>query len=242
YLFYSVDRPLTETAHDRLATIAQNNELGAGMAVALKDLELRGAGNVLGAEQSGHVAGVGFDLYVRLVGEAVEAYRAAADGEAITHEETKEVRIDLPVDAHIPVEYVEADRLRLEAYRKLAAATSDTDVDEVLTELMDRYGEPPVETQRLASIARLRLRARERGITEVTPAGDSVRFAPLPLLDSEQVRLARLFKGAHYRATTSTVTLPIPRSGGMGSPRLRDDELIAYLVSFMTTLKPLDSA
>nr|WP_245551748.1 transcription-repair coupling factor [Gordonia hirsuta] len=238
YLFYSDGKPLTETAYDRLATIAQNNELGAGMAVALKDLELRGAGNVLGAEQSGHVAGVGFDLYVRLVGEAVEAYRAAADGEAIPQQETKEVRIDLPVDAHIPVEYVEADRLRLEAYRKLASAVSDDDVDEVITELTDRYGEPPVQTQRLAAIARLRLRCRERGITEVTPAGDSVRFAPLPLLDSEQVRLARLFKGAHYRATTSTITLPIPRSGGMGSPRLRDDELIDYLVSFLTTLKP----
>ena len=80
YFLYPPEVPLTETAYDRLATIAQNNELGAGMAVAMKDLEIRGAGNVLGAEQSGHVAGVGFDLYVRLVGEAVEAYRAAADG------------------------------------------------------------------------------------------------------------------------------------------------------------------
>ncbi len=101
YFLYPRDTPLTETAHDRLATIAQNNELGAGMAVALKDLEIRGAGNVLGAEQSGHVAGVGFDLYVRLVGEAVEAYRAAlraaSDGTAVpVAEEAKDVRIDLP--------------------------------------------------------------------------------------------------------------------------------------------------
>ncbi|MFT3663383.1 MAG: transcription-repair coupling factor [Gordonia sp. (in: high G+C Gram-positive bacteria)] len=239
YLFYSADKPLTETAYDRLATIAQNNELGAGMAVALKDLELRGAGNVLGAEQSGHVAGVGFDLYVRLVGEAVEAYRAAADGQAVSQEETKEVRIDLPVDAHIPVEYVEADRLRLEAYRKLASASSDTEVDEVLTELEDRYGEPPVQTQRLASIARLRIKCRERGVTEVTLAGTNVRLAPMLLIDSEQVRLARLYSSAQYRATTHTVTLPIPRTGGMGSPRLRDDELIGYLGTFLTTLKPL---
>ncbi len=241
YLFYSAEKPLTETAYDRLATIAQNNELGAGMAVALKDLELRGAGNVLGAEQSGHVAGVGFDLYVRLVGEAVEAYRAAADGQTITQEEAKEVRIDLPVDAHIPVEYVEADRLRLEAYRKLASATSDADVDEAMTELIDRYGEPPVQTQRLAAIARLRLRCRERGITEVTLAGTSIKLAPMVLVDSEQVRLARLFSSANYRATTHTVTLPIPRTGGVGSPRLRDDELIDYLTAFLTTLLPRDT-
>jgi transcription-repair coupling factor (superfamily II helicase) len=238
YLFYSAGKPLTETAYDRLATIAQNNELGAGMAVALKDLELRGAGNVLGAEQSGHVAGVGFDLYVRLVGEAVEAYRAAADGQVVSQEETKEVRIDLPVDAHIPVEYVEADRLRLEAYRKLASATADSDIDEALTELNDRYGEPPVETMRLAAIARLRLRCRERGITEVTLAGTSIRIAPMVLLDSEQVRLARLYSSANFRATTHTVMLPIPRTGGVGSPRLRDDELIAYLSTFLTTLIP----
>lgn len=115
YFMYPPEVPLTETAYDRLATIAQNNELGAGMAVAMKDLEIRGAGNVLGAEQSGHVAGVGFDLYVRLVGEAVEAYRAAADGKTIAApEEPKDVRIDLPVDAHLPPDYIGSDRLRLE--------------------------------------------------------------------------------------------------------------------------------
>ncbi|WP_074850459.1 transcription-repair coupling factor [Gordonia westfalica] len=238
YLLYSPDRPLTETAYDRLATIAQNNELGAGMAVALKDLELRGAGNVLGAEQSGHVAGVGFDLYVRLVGEAVEAYRAAADGKPVETQETGEVRIDLPVDAHIPVEYVDSDRLRLEAYRKLASATDDAAVDSVLVELNDRYGPPPVETTRLASIARLRLRCRERGITEIGLAGQGVKISPLPLLDSEQVRLRRLYSSATFRATTSVVTLPIPRTGGVGSARLRDDELIEYLTTFLTQLKP----
>ncbi len=112
YMLYPPEVPLTETAYDRLATIAQNNELGAGMAVAMKDLEIRGAGNVLGAEQSGHVAGVGFDLYVRLVGEAVEAYRAAADGKTVlAPEEPKDLRIDLPVDAHLPPDYIGSDRL-----------------------------------------------------------------------------------------------------------------------------------
>ena len=126
YFLYPPEVPLTETAYDRLATIAQNNELGAGMAVAMKDLEIRGAGNVLGAEQSGHVAGVGFDLYVRLVGEAVEAYRAAVDGKTVAAvEEPKDVRIDLPVDAHLPPDYIGSDRLRLEGYRRLAAASDD---------------------------------------------------------------------------------------------------------------------
>src|SRR4029079_11861035 len=99
-------------------------ELGAGMAVAMKDLEIRGAGNVLGVEQSGHVAGVGFDLYVRLVGEAVEAYRAAVDGKTIAAvPEPKDVRIDLPVDAHLPPDYIGSDRLRLEGYRRLPPPT-----------------------------------------------------------------------------------------------------------------------
>ncbi|MFW0791206.1 transcription-repair coupling factor [Gordonia sp. CPCC 205333] len=241
YLLYSPEKPLTETAYDRLATIAQNNELGAGMAVALKDLELRGAGNVLGAEQSGHVAGVGFDLYVRLVGEAVEAYRAAADGKTVESTETFEVRIDLPVDAHIPVEYVDSDRLRLEGYRKLAAAATDDDITAVLTELADRYGEPPVETRRLAAIAGLRLRARERGIAEIGGAGTQIKISPMSLLDSEQVRLKRLYSSAGYRATTSVVTLPIPRTGGVGSPRLRDEELIEYLITFLKQIKPIDT-
>ena len=239
YLLYSPEKPLTETAYDRLATIAQNNELGAGMAVALKDLELRGAGNVLGAEQSGHVAGVGFDLYVRLVGEAVEAYRAAADGQTVQTEETVEVRIDLPVDAHIPVEYVDSDRLRLEAYRKLAAATDDDAVTGILAELTDRYGEPPEETQRLAAIARLRLRCRERGVAELGVVGTSVKISPLTLLDSEQVRLKRIYSSATYRATTSVITLPLPRTGGVGSARLRDDALIEYLTKFLITMRPL---
>ncbi|GAB11326.1 transcription-repair coupling factor [Gordonia araii NBRC 100433] len=236
YLFYSPDRPLTETAYDRLATIAQNNELGAGMAVALKDLELRGAGNVLGAEQSGHVAGVGFDLYVRLVGEAVQAYRAAADGNPVAAEEAKEVRIDLPVDAHIPVDYVDADRLRLEAYRKLAAAAGDDEVAAVLTELTDRYGPPPTETLRLAEIARLRIRAREFGVTEIGVTGSQVRISPLPLPDSLQVRLKRLYPAATYKPTTSTIALPIPKSGGMGSAPLRDEELIGYLTTLLAQL------
>ncbi|BBU21536.1 transcription-repair coupling factor [Mycobacterium xenopi] len=238
YFLYPPHAPLTETAYDRLATIAQNNELGAGMAVAMKDLEIRGAGNVLGVEQSGHVAGVGFDLYVRLVGEAVEAYRAAADGKTVTTaEEPKDVRIDLPVDAHLPADYIASDRLRLEAYRRLAAASSDDEVAAVVEELTDRYGALPEPAQRLVAVARLRLLCRRYGVTEVSaPSEATVRLSPMTLPDSAQVRLVRLHPGARYRATTSTVQVPIPRAGGVGAPRIRDLELVQMVADLLSAL------
>ena len=245
YFLYPQQAPLTETAYDRLATIAQNNELGAGMAVAMKDLEIRGAGNVLGAEQSGHVAGVGFDLYVRLVGEAVEAYRAAADGQTVVSvEEPKDVRIDLPVDAHLPPDYIPSDRLRLEGYRRLAAASHDSDIDAVIEELTDRYGALPETAERLVAVARLRLLCRAAGVTEVSAASAAtLRLAPMTLPDSVQVRLARKYPGARYRATTSTVQVPIPRAGGVGAPRIRDLELVQMVADLLAALdgKPGES-
>ena len=239
YFLYPPHAPLTETAYDRLATIAQNNELGAGMAVALKDLEIRGAGNVLGVEQSGHVAGVGFDLYVRLVGEAVEAYRLAADGQTVTTpEEPKDVRIDLPVDAHLPPDYISSDRLRLEGYRRLAAAADDAAVAAVVDELTDRYGALPEPAQRLVAVARLRLLCRAAGITEVSaPSEATVRLSPITLLDSAQVRLKRMYPAAHYRATTATVQVPIPRTGGVGAQRIRDVELLQMVANLVTALQ-----
>jgi transcription-repair coupling factor (superfamily II helicase) len=239
YMLYPPEAPLTETAYDRLATIAQNNELGAGMAVAMKDLEIRGAGNVLGAEQSGHVAGVGFDLYVRLVGEAVEAYRAVVDGKTVAAvEEPKDVRIDLPVDAHLPPDYIGSDRLRLEGYRRLAAAPDDAGIAAVVEELVDRYGPLPEPAQRLVALARLRLLCREYRVTEVGAVSEAtVRIAPLPLMDSQQLRLKRMYPSATFRATTSTVVLPIPRTGtGIGAPRVRDLELVRVVAGLLLAL------
>ncbi len=238
YFLYPRDTPLTETAHDRLATIAQNNELGAGMAVALKDLEIRGAGNVLGVEQSGHVAGVGFDLYVRLVGEAVEAYRLAADGKTVTTpDDAKDVRIDLPVDAHLPPDYIGSDRLRLEGYRRLAAAADESGVAAVVDELVDRYGPLPEPAQRLVAVARLRLLCRHYRVTEVAVTGSNLRVAPMVLADSAQVRLKRIYPAANYRATTATVQVPIPRAGsGVGAPRIRDLELVQMVVDLLLAL------
>ena len=127
YFLYPPERSLTETAHERLATVAQHTEVGAGMYVAMKDLEIRGAGNLLGGEQSGHIAGVGFDLYVRMIGEAVNELKG--DGPA----EKPEVRVELPVNAHIPHDYVPGERLRLEAYTRIAAIDSEADVTATCT-------------------------------------------------------------------------------------------------------------
>ncbi|WP_439663162.1 transcription-repair coupling factor [Lentzea sp. HUAS TT2] len=241
YFLYPAETPLTEHAHDRLATIAQNTELGAGMAVAMKDLEIRGAGNILGAEQSGHIAGVGFDLYIRLVGEAVEAFRkhAGADGGEV-EEDLAEVRVDLPVDAHIPHEYVPGERLRLEAYRKIAAAADEASLTAVWDELKDRYGTPPEPVERLLGVARLRHACRRHGVTEVIAMGQNLRFAKLDLLDSQLVRLRRLFPKAVYKQAMGTVTVPRPTEGAaggrMGAPQLRDQELLNWCGAFLDSL------
>ncbi|RBM10645.1 transcription-repair coupling factor [Prauserella sp. PE36] len=242
YFLYPPESPLTETAHDRLATIAQNTELGSGMAVAMKDLEIRGAGNILGAEQSGHIAGVGFDLYVRLVGEAVDVFRkhAGAGGAAEEDAAPTEVRVDLPVDAHIPHDYVPGERLRLEAYRKIAAASDKDGLDAVLDELIDRYGQPPEPVRRLLAVAAFRQACRDAGVTEVTMQGNNLRFTPLELADSQLVRLKRLYPKAVYKAVTHTVSVPKPTEGGaggrIGAPPLRDEALLDWCTKLLTSL------
>ena len=241
YFLYSPEKPLTDTAHDRLATIAQNSELGAGMAVAMKDLEIRGAGNILGAEQSGHIAGVGFDLYVRLVGEAVEAFRRdTGAGAGAGEEDLPEVRVDLPVDAHIPHDYVPGERLRLEAYRKIAAAPDEAGLDAIREELADRYGPLPESVERLLQVARFRQVCRSFGVREVTLQGSSLRFAPLELADSQTVRLKRLYPKAVYKAAVRTVSLPRPTEGAaggrIGAPPLRDEQLLEWCTKFLTSL------
>ncbi|PKH38035.1 transcription-repair coupling factor [Nocardioides alpinus] len=209
YFLYPAEKPLTETAHERLATLAQHSDLGGGMAIAMKDLEIRGAGNLLGGEQSGHIADVGFDLYVRLVGEAVADFKGGG-GE----DELGEVRIELPVDAHLPHDYIPSERLRLEIYKRLAEVRTDDDVDEVRAELVDRYGTPPEEVESLLFVARFRARCRQAGVREVTLAGKNVRFAPVDLPDSRVVRLQRLHPRSIVKAPVSTILVPRPQSAG----------------------------
>ena len=216
YFLYPPEKPLTETAHERLATLAQHSDLGGGMAIAMKDLEIRGAGNLLGGEQSGHIADVGFDLYVRLVGEAVAEFKNEGGPSA---EDLREVRIELPIDAHLPHDYIESERLRLEMYRRLAEVRSDDDVDRIAEEMVDRYGEPPQEVVSLQLVARFRARAREAGISEVTIAGKNVRFAPVSLPESRVIRLGRVYPKSIVKTTVDTVLVPRPGTpGATGRP------------------------
>ncbi len=228
YFFYPPDKPLTETAYDRLATIAAHTDLGAGMAVAMKDLEIRGAGNMLGGEQSGHIADVGFDLYIRLVGEAVADFR----GESTEPE--PEMRIELSVDAHLPRDYVESERLRLEMYKRLAEVRSADDIDAVVEELTDRYGEPPPEVRSLLAVAAFRLHARRAGLTEIVTSGNFIRFAPAVLPDSRVLRLQRLYPGSVVKAAAKMILVPRPRSATIGGEPPRDTELLDWCGQVVT--------
>ncbi|MDN8548496.1 transcription-repair coupling factor [Microbacterium sp. NM3R9] len=237
YFLYDENKPLSETAADRLETIAVNNDLGSGMQVALKDLELRGAGNLLGAEQAGHIAGVGFDLYLRMIGEAVSTFRGEeVDGPA-------ELRLELPVAARIPEDYIDSERLRLEAYQKLSAAAAvsakDDAVDLVIDELTDRYGRPPAEVEGLLTVARLRRRAAQAGLTDVVAMGTNLRVAPARLPESMRIRLQRLYPKAKLLAGGEALVVPLPTAGG--AP-LNDADLIAWTGQLLEQLFPIPAA
>jgi transcription-repair coupling factor (superfamily II helicase) len=238
YFLYPPEKPLTETAHERLATLQQHTGIGAGLHIAMKDLEIRGAGNLLGGEQSGHIAAVGFDLYVKMIGEAVRELRG--DGPA----ERAEVRIELPVDAHIPHEYISGERLRLEAYTRIASIDNVIDIPAVRDELTDRFGAVPTQVDNLLAVARLRAVARQAGLTDITLQGSKIRFSPVDLPESRQVRVQRLYPGTVLKPAVSNMLVPVPKAapgarGGsvragtgqtisLGAPPLRDQEMLAW--------------
>ena len=199
YFLYDGNRPLSELAHDRLTTIATNTDLGAGMQVALKDLEIRGAGNLLGGEQSGHIADVGFDLYMRMVGETVEEMKVALGSKMRSEPSHRECKVEIPVTAHLPEDYVTADRLRLDIYRRLANSTRDEEIDEISVELRDRFGELPVQAMRLLRVARVRNRVRELGISEVLWQTHHVKLSSITLAESKELRIKRLYPGSIYK-------------------------------------------
>jgi transcription-repair coupling factor (superfamily II helicase) len=235
YFLYPPEKPLTETAHERLATIAQHTEMGAGMYVAMKDLEIRGAGNLLGGEQSGHIAGVGFDLYVRMVGEAVADYRAALEG-GVEEKPPLEVKIELPVDAHVPHDYAPGERLRLQAYRAIASANSEEDIAAVREELTDRYGKLPEPVENLLLVAGLRLLARACGVADITLQGSNVRFSPVELRESQELRLKRLHPRAVVKPAVKQVLVPRPATARIGGKPLIGRDLLAWTGEFLATI------
>ena len=213
YLFWPPERALTEEAHERLKTISEYTGLGSGFRIAMRDLEIRGAGNLLGAEQSGHIAEVGFDLYVKLMASAFD------QAKGLPYKEEAEVRIDLPLNAFIPKNYVADENLRLEAYRRIASARDDEEIAEVRAEIEDRYGSPvPDPVEALFEVARLRLLMVSSGITEAATVARHLRVRPIELSDSREVRLQRLLPEAEWRPATSTLLIPerlVPAEGAV---------------------------
>ncbi len=239
YFLFPPDQPLSELAHDRLKTIAANTELGAGMRVALKDLEIRGAGNLLGGEQSGHIADVGFDLYMRMVGEAVHEYKS---GIIETSEPNHECKVELPINAHLDAAYVTGERLRLDLYRRLADVRNREDVDAIEEELKDRFGALPQEAQTLLGVAALRAFAKSISLREVVAQGKFVRLSPINLPESKQITLARLYPGSLYKSASSTVLVALPKSSAWNPSEstapIVDTSLLAWVTQVVTELAP----
>ncbi|HWS45538.1 MAG TPA: transcription-repair coupling factor [Acidimicrobiia bacterium] len=204
YLLYPRDRALTEEAYERLKTIGEFTDLGSGFKIAMRDLEIRGAGNLLGGEQSGHIAAVGFDLYVEMVTEAV----GELTGEQPEH--PAEVQIDVPVTAHLPRDYIARDDVRMEAYRRLAAVTTPADVDDVRAEWEDRYGPPPPPAEALLDVARLRAACLRLGIRAVSVQKGHARLDGWQPLKSQEARLKRAV--ARAQVLPGAVVVPIQPS------------------------------
>ena len=218
YLFYPPNRELTEEAYERLKTIGESTELGSGFRIAMRDLEIRGAGNLLGTGQSGHIAAVGYDLYVEMVTQAI----AELSGEPVRT--PAEIKLDLPVDAHLPDDYVAQEDLRIEAYRRLATVTTQAEVDDITAEWIDRFGAIPDPARALLAVARVRAECARIGITECTATrnpdfdGPPLRavLAPVELSASAEMRLGRVFPGAVYKSTPAATSTP-----GMGGAQLQ---------------------
>jgi transcription-repair coupling factor (superfamily II helicase) len=204
YLFWPPERSITEGAHERLKTISEHTGLGSGFRIAMRDLEIRGAGNMLGAEQHGHIAEIGFDLYVKLMSAAVD------EAKGLPWHEDGEVRIDLPLNAFIPKSYIADENLRLEAYRRVASATGADELEEAKGELLDRYGAPlPQPVEALFEVATLRRLMTGAGITEAATVAKMLRIKPIELEDSRQLRLQRLLPDAEWRPSSQTLLIPM---------------------------------
>ena len=208
YLFFPGQTHLSDEAHERLAAISRLTALGSGFQVAMRDLEIRGAGNLLGAEQSGHIAAVGFDTYARLLAESV----AELKGQPLPEE--REIRIELPVRAFLPVDYLGQESLRLDLYRRIASAETDEELEGIVAEAEDRFGPMPAEARTLVEVARLRIGCRRLGVEEVSTFRGQVRVRPVAVPEG-----AALPEAASYHRSTGTLNLsPEPRDLGPGLP------------------------
>ncbi len=225
YLFHPQDQVLSEDAYERLRTIGEATDLGSGFKIAMRDLEIRGAGNLLGEAQSGHIAAVGYDLYCQMVTEAV----AEMKGEPI--QARFELKLDVPVDAHLPHDYVPSEELRLEAYRRLADVTTILEVNDIEQEWIDRFGPLPAPAARLLQVATLRAECHRCEFTELVATGREIRISPVQLRASQMMTLKRIASGANYREAQKQLLMPLPHK----------TDVTQYLISFIKELfEPVD--
>ncbi len=201
YFFFPPQRALTEEANERLATISRHTALGSGFQIAMRDLEIRGAGNLLGAEQHGHIAAVGFETYCRLLQEAVGEMK----GEPVPEE--REVRIDLPVRAFVPPGWIGQESLRLELYRRIATAADPEALAEVRAETLDRFGSFPPQVETLFAVASLRIACAAVGVAEVMRFKDEVRCKPITLDEGVRRSLGDRVPDASFHEATATLNL-----------------------------------
>jgi transcription-repair coupling factor (superfamily II helicase) len=208
YLFYPDSRELTQEARARLATLADHTELGAGFAIAMRDLEIRGAGDLLGAEQSGHVAALGFELYVELLGEAI----AELSGER--RPAARPVRVDASVDAYVPASYIEAEALKIDLHRRLALTESEDELRELRAATEDRYGPLPEPVENLFAIQEAKLMLARAGADYLVFRGGRSTVGPL-LLGSGELRALRIrLDTAVYTTARREVSLRDENFGG----------------------------
>ena len=219
YFFFPEQREMTEEAHLRLATISQHQALGSGFKIALRDLEIRGAGNLLGAEQSGHIAAVGFDAYARILQESVQELQGAP------LEQEVELRIDLPVKAFVPPGWLAQESLRLELYRRIGMAGDHEALAMIRDETADRFGALPDSVEVLFAIASLRLTARRLGVEEISTYRDQVRCKPVALSDVVAIGLGAVLPGATYAEATRTLNLVPDRVFGADLVRWVEERL-----------------
>jgi transcription-repair coupling factor (superfamily II helicase) len=227
YLFYPPDKVLTEEAYERLRTIGESTELGSGFKIAMRDLEIRGAGSLLGESQSGHIAAVGYDLYCQMVTEAVSEMKGEPPKKA-----PAEIKLDVPTDSFLPTDYVAKEELRLEAYRRLAGVQTDAQVDDIRAEWEDRYGPLPEPAEALLQVGYLRAQCHRLGLRDIQISTSDAKLAPLELKLSETMRLRRLSKGAKYKEDLGQLVVPLPRRNPDGTKA----EPSAYLVQFLRDL------
>jgi len=206
YLLYDSAAGLTPDGAQRLAALSDFTELGAGFQVAMRDLELRGAGNLLGDEQSGHVAALGFELYMQMLDEALRA----AEGEDRADQDWEPVRLDVDVDAYVPADYVGYEQAKIEVHRRIAGAREVADLEQLRAELGDRFGPPPAPVENLLDLQRARIKLGAAGARAVSFRAGRLAITPIEL-DSAGVReLRTLLDGAVYESGRSQVLVRVP--------------------------------